>query len=100
MQGTSVYGDSTDDTQQWSIKFDTDVYDQLLFTTNNIKLWSNMPKLTFTLGIWISGLQVPNNRSSLTPLMPGTSEIYFRLNVLQDPYVSFTYWETDNVYTG
>ena len=31
----------------------------------------------FTPGVWLSGM-VPNIRSSLTPLLPGTSEIYFR----------------------
>ena len=59
-----------------------------------------MPKSTFDNYYPDAAQYLPNNRSSLTPKKPGTSQIYFRENYLIDPSVSLTSFSTDNLYTG
>ena len=78
MAGTDVFGDPSDSTQAWGIKFDHLTFDQVMFTTNNIQHFTLMAKSTFTPGNWINGEQKPNIRSSLTRDAPGTSEVYYR----------------------
>ena len=55
MAGTDVFGDPSDSTQAWGIKFDHLTFDQVMFTTNNIQHFTLMAKSTFTPGNWING---------------------------------------------
>ena len=98
MAGTDVFGDPSDSTQPWGIKFDHLTYNQILFTTNNIEHFTILPSSTFTSGIWINGEMVPNHRSSLNPDAPGKSQVYYRENVLYDPVVSLTRYDVDALY--
>ena len=39
IQGTDTYGDPANDLLPWSIPFNSDMYDQLMFTTNDFQTW-------------------------------------------------------------
>ena len=98
MAGTDVFGDPSDSTQPWGIKFDHLAFDQILFTTNNIQHFTILPSSTFISGTWINGEMVPNHRSSLNPDAPGTSQVYYRQNGADDPHVSLTSSSVDMLY--
>ena len=88
LAGTDVFGDNTDNTVAWGIKYDHLAFDQFMFKTENGQHWIIFSKSLFTPGNWISGVQTPNIRSSLTPNSPGTSKIYFRSGRGTDPLIA------------
>ena len=70
MQGIDSYGDPNDNRLPWSIPFNADPYDQIMFTTNDGMNYIITERSTLIIGNWINGLS-PNIRSSNNPTTPG-----------------------------
>ena len=63
LKGTDSYGDPTNDLLPWSIPFNSDIYDQIMFITNDFSFWVINDKHIFYPGNWYDG-KFLNIRSS------------------------------------
>ena len=71
-----------------------------MFTTNNLQHWIILDKSTFTPGTWLDNMMVPNIRSSLSPLAPGVSRVFYRSGNFEDPTVSLSDRDLDCLNAG
>ena len=100
LAGTDVFGDSSDDSAAWGVKFDTMTFNTMMFATNNFEKYTVLPSSTFTRGSWLNGAMVQNHASSVTQDGPGTSQVFYRKGIDTDPNIALTDYRTDSMYEG
>lgn len=85
LRGTDVYGTANDHTNDWSVAFENESYDQFLFTTSDCNKWLIAEK-DQVLG-WYANEDREILRSS-TSDEAYTAKWYRREGSLEDPWIS------------
>lgn len=85
LSGSDVFGDSSDDSQPWTVKFDDKDFSEFLFATGDLQVWMVMEKDEVL--DWYANQQRSIEASS-SNANEHSAAMYRRQGSLEDPWIS------------